>query len=116
MTSKQRVYNVSSLKNNQEIERTVLYRDDKEEKCSCQLFEIRGIPCRHIICVFKQEKVNELYQQYILKRWTRFARIDDESDSRACFSCDGSLLERHGDLSYDAAVVVDEASMCKTTY
>ncbi|XXG60583.1 hypothetical protein AAC387_Pa04g2451 [Persea americana] len=112
-----RVYKVSSFKNNQEIERTVLYKkDDKEAKCSCQLFEIRGIPCGHIICVFKQEKVYELPQEYILKRWTRFARIDDESNSRTCFSCDGSLLERHGDLSYDAAVVVDEASMCKTAY
>ena len=55
-------------------------------------------------------------QQYILKKWTRFARIDDESDGSAGFSCDGSLLSQHGDLLYDAAIVIDEASMCKKAY
>ncbi|XXG56629.1 hypothetical protein AAC387_Pa03g3995 [Persea americana] len=113
----QRIYNVSSFKDNNEIERVVIFKkDEKYAKCSCQLFEFKGIPCGHIICVLKQEKIYTLPKQYILKRWTRFARVDDDSDKSMCSVFDASLLARHGDLSYDAANIIDEASLSKEAY
>ncbi|RWR94342.1 protein FAR-RED IMPAIRED RESPONSE 1-like protein [Cinnamomum micranthum f. kanehirae] len=113
----QRIYNVSSFKDNNEIERVVIFKkDEKYAKCSCQLFEFKGIPCGHIICVLKQEKIYTMPEQYILKRWTRYARVDDDSDRSMCSEFDGSLLARHGDLSYDASNIIDEASLSKEAY
>ncbi|XXG79558.1 hypothetical protein AAC387_Pa09g0600 [Persea americana] len=57
-----------------------------------------------------------LPQQFILRRWTRHARVDDNSDRNMLSSFDGSLLARHGDLSYDVEIVVDEASLSKEAY
>jgi hypothetical protein len=37
--------------------------------CFCKLFEMMGIPCRHIILTLKGEKISELPSSYILKRW-----------------------------------------------
>lgn len=39
--------------------------------CSCKLFVRRGILCRHIFCVFKNSDIQEIPQQYILRRWKR---------------------------------------------
>eukprot|EP00268_Persea_americana_P045225 TRINITY_DN4604_c0_g1_i3.p1 TRINITY_DN4604_c0_g1~~TRINITY_DN4604_c0_g1_i3.p1 ORF type:complete len:258 (-),score=38.98 TRINITY_DN4604_c0_g1_i3:1419-2192(-) len=113
----QRIYNVSSFKDNNEIERVVIFKkDEKYAKCSYQLFEFNGIPCGHIICILKQEKIYTLAGQYILKRWTRYERVDDDSDKSRCSVFDGSLLARHGDLSYDTANIIDGASLYKEAY
>ncbi|XP_052732393.1 protein FAR1-RELATED SEQUENCE 9-like [Vigna angularis] len=39
--------------------------------CSCQLFEFRGIICRHSLLVFSQEDVYSVPSQYILRRWSK---------------------------------------------
>jgi hypothetical protein len=39
--------------------------------CSCKLFEMMGIPCRHIILTLRGEKISELPSSYILKRWDK---------------------------------------------
>ncbi|GKA34890.1 protein FAR1-related sequence 5 [Tanacetum coccineum] len=39
--------------------------------CSCQLFMRVGILCKHIFCVFKNDNVEMIPQQYILRRWTK---------------------------------------------
>ncbi|XP_024640717.1 protein FAR1-RELATED SEQUENCE 5-like [Medicago truncatula] len=41
--------------------------------CSCKMFQAEGIPCRHILCVVKGKKLNEIPSKYILNRWTKFA-------------------------------------------
>ncbi|XP_042952122.1 protein FAR1-RELATED SEQUENCE 5-like [Carya illinoinensis] len=40
-------------------------------KCSCGLFEMRGILCRHILVVFKCNGIKVLPNQYILDRWRK---------------------------------------------
>ena len=40
-------------------------------KCSCKLFESKGIVCCHIIQVLRGAKINELPSLYILKRWQK---------------------------------------------
>jgi hypothetical protein len=40
-------------------------------KCSCKLFESKGILCRHIIRVFRASKINELPSIYVLRRWEK---------------------------------------------
>ncbi|XP_042962580.1 protein FAR1-RELATED SEQUENCE 9-like [Carya illinoinensis] len=40
-------------------------------KCSCGLFEMRGIVCRHIFAVFKCNGIKALPDRYILDRWRK---------------------------------------------
>ncbi|KAH7690217.1 FHY3/FAR1 family protein [Dioscorea alata] len=40
-------------------------------KCSCNLFEFRGILCRHICKVLIEKNVKEIPQRYILPRWRK---------------------------------------------
>ncbi|WVZ08830.1 hypothetical protein V8G54_022176 [Vigna mungo] len=42
--------------------------------CSCQLFEFRGILCRHCLLVLGQEDVHNVPTKYVLRRWSRNVR------------------------------------------
>ncbi|XP_074298565.1 protein FAR1-RELATED SEQUENCE 5-like [Silene latifolia] len=42
-------------------------------ECSCKLFNIKGIICRHIILVYSGKQVDTLPDKYILMRWTKNA-------------------------------------------
>ena len=44
-------------------------------KCSCKLFESKGIVCHHIIRVLRGAKINELPSLYILKRWQKICKM-----------------------------------------
>ncbi|XP_059649566.1 protein FAR-RED IMPAIRED RESPONSE 1-like [Cornus florida] len=44
---------------------------DCQVRCSCHLFEFRGILCRHAISVLIQLKINEVPSHYILERWRK---------------------------------------------
>ena len=49
--------------------------------CSCRLFETEGILCRHAIKVMLEGRettlIKKIPDQYILKRWTKNARVDN---------------------------------------
>ncbi|KAG2726407.1 hypothetical protein I3760_01G111200 [Carya illinoinensis] len=45
--------------------------DDCNAKCSCGLFQMRGILCRHILAAFKANGIKSLPNQYILDRWRK---------------------------------------------
>ncbi|XP_010245238.1 PREDICTED: protein FAR1-RELATED SEQUENCE 5-like [Nelumbo nucifera] len=53
-------------------------------KCSCQLFEVAGYLCKHILKIFLVADVHSIPPQYILKRWTRDAKsgptVDNQSE------------------------------------
>ncbi|KAJ1405119.1 Zinc finger, CCHC-type [Sesbania bispinosa] len=44
--------------------------------CECRLFESRGIPCSHIICVLKNESMQSMPSSLIVKRWTKKCKSD----------------------------------------
>ncbi|XP_074314471.1 protein FAR1-RELATED SEQUENCE 5-like [Silene latifolia] len=44
-----------------------------DAECSCKLFNIKGIICRHIIWVSSGKQVDTLLDKYILMRWTKNA-------------------------------------------
>lgn len=116
----ERTYVVLSFGDGKEIEWKVIFKKaTKHAFCSCQFFEFQGIPCSHILCVLKQERIVTLPQQYILKRWTRHARegfVYDRSGVELLPSCDESLVARHGGLSYISRMVVNEASLSTKAY
>ncbi|KAF5452626.1 hypothetical protein F2P56_027602 [Juglans regia] len=45
--------------------------EDCNAKCSCGLFQMRGILCRHILAVFKSNGIKTLPHWYILDRWRK---------------------------------------------
>ncbi|XP_035540245.1 protein FAR1-RELATED SEQUENCE 1-like [Juglans regia] len=60
--------------------------EDADAKCSCGLFQIRGILCRHILAVFKCNGIKSLPEKYILDRWRndikrRYTLIDTSYDA-----------------------------------
>ncbi|KAG6700728.1 hypothetical protein I3842_08G126900 [Carya illinoinensis] len=42
-----------------------------EAKCTCGLFEMRGILCRHVFVVFRFNHIRSLPEKYILDRWIK---------------------------------------------
>ncbi|KAK1584230.1 hypothetical protein Q3G72_031014 [Acer saccharum] len=59
-----------------EFTKVVTYSVDFSEenssaKCSCGLFQMRGILCRHILAVFKCNEIKYLPSSYILDRWRK---------------------------------------------
>ncbi|KAF5451893.1 hypothetical protein F2P56_026951 [Juglans regia] len=60
----------------EEFTKVVTYSVDFSEgdaaaKCSCGLFQMRGILCRHILAVFKCNEIKILPDRYILDRWRK---------------------------------------------
>ncbi|KAG6641364.1 hypothetical protein CIPAW_09G068500 [Carya illinoinensis] len=45
--------------------------DEVEVKCTCALFETRGILCRHALRVCQLKKINVLPSVYVLDRWRK---------------------------------------------
>ncbi|KAF5445302.1 hypothetical protein F2P56_034363 [Juglans regia] len=46
-------------------------KDELEVKCSCGLFEMRGIMCRHALSVLDTQNVQTVPEKYILERWRK---------------------------------------------
>ncbi|KAF5453291.1 hypothetical protein F2P56_028203 [Juglans regia] len=51
---------------------SVYYNEEEcELKCTCALFEMRGILCRHVLRVCQLKKINVLPDMYVLDRWRK---------------------------------------------
>ncbi|CAN6181097.1 unnamed protein product [Urochloa humidicola] len=55
--------------------------------CSCLLFEMHGIPCRHVIHALRSAKIDELPSIYVLKRFRKDCKRESVSTP------DGILLQ-----------------------
>lgn len=51
--------------------------------CSCKKFESMGILCMHALKVLNNNNILYLPGQYILKRWTKYAKDERENDTLA---------------------------------
>ncbi|XP_021730514.1 protein FAR1-RELATED SEQUENCE 5-like [Chenopodium quinoa] len=60
--------------------------------CSCKLFYRQGIPCRHMIWVWKSKRFETIPEQYMLHRWTTMAL------KKPIFDLGGNLLEQCANL------------------
>ncbi|XP_042950040.1 protein FAR-RED ELONGATED HYPOCOTYL 3-like [Carya illinoinensis] len=47
---------------------------DSSTQCSCGLFQMRGILCRHLLSVFRLHEITILSDMYILDRWRKDIR------------------------------------------
>ncbi|XP_075517492.1 protein FAR1-RELATED SEQUENCE 9-like [Primulina tabacum] len=83
--------------------------------CTCRMFEFSGIICRHVLSVFRTKNVLTLPSGYILKRWTKNAKIDGDlsaSDSATMLpNYDReSVTARRNNLYQEAMKYVEEGA------
>ncbi|XWS50525.1 hypothetical protein CRYUN_Cryun12cG0094200 [Craigia yunnanensis] len=58
-------------------ERYVKKETDNTLSCSCKMFEMKGVLCSHAIKVLIDAlNIKEILVEYILKRWTKQARVE----------------------------------------
>ncbi|CAA3022245.1 FAR1-RELATED SEQUENCE 2-like isoform X1 [Olea europaea subsp. europaea] len=82
--------------------------------CSCRSFEYIGFLCRHAMSVLQISGVSFIKSDYILKRWTRNAKIG-ESNWRAS-NRHNSRIHRLNDLCKLATKLGEEGSLSREAY
>ncbi|XP_073017887.1 protein FAR1-RELATED SEQUENCE 5-like [Primulina eburnea] len=109
------VYNIINFQGSSSTKHRLLTHDIQRDdiSCSCMKFQFEGIPCRHMLAFFRINQVFHLPDQYILKRWTKDAKIGVHytmaeqnvvDDPKKC------LMSRHMRLSCKASALIDVAS------
>ncbi|XP_035551147.1 protein FAR-RED ELONGATED HYPOCOTYL 3-like [Juglans regia] len=54
------------------IKYTVYFKNEEVDvKCTCALFEMRGIVCRHALNVCQMNKIHALPEKYVLDQWRK---------------------------------------------
>lgn len=90
---------------------------EMKASCSCQMFEYSGILCRHILTVFTVTNVLTLPSHYILKRWTKNARVGLRSDEQDIDALGiESLTMRFNSLCREAIKFAEEGAIAAETY
>lgn len=86
-----------------------------EISCSCKLFEILGILCRHALRVLVMKNYKEIPKPYILKRWTRNAKSGIEDGVGRSLPQEGKSTRslRLSELNHMGQNVFDKGSLSR---
>ncbi|KAG7986897.1 hypothetical protein I3843_03G106600 [Carya illinoinensis] len=82
--------------------------------CLCRSFEYRGFLCRHALLVLQRSGVTNIPSKYILKRWTKDAKVRQTSSQIS-----NGLhyrVQRFNHLCKRATRLVEEGSLSEETY
>ncbi|XVE78487.1 hypothetical protein DITRI_Ditri13aG0149200 [Diplodiscus trichospermus] len=118
------------LQKESEDEDTVVFRvDDFEERqnffvswnkrefdisCLCRSFEYRGFLCKHAILVLQMSGVSDIPSHYILKRWTKEAKIrQNVGEISNRLHC---RMQRFNDLCKRAVKLGEEGSLSEEAF
>ncbi|XP_073313771.1 protein FAR1-RELATED SEQUENCE 5-like [Primulina huaijiensis] len=109
------VYNVINFLGSSSAKHRLLTHDIQRDdiSCSCMKFQFEGIPCRHMLAFFRINQVFHLHDQYILKRWTKDAKIGVHytmAEQNVVDDPERCLMSRHMRLSCKASALIDVAS------
>lgn len=86
----------------------------KQVSCMCRLFEYKGFLCRHALVALQICGLTSIPPQYILRRWTKDARINQSV-------ADGTeqtqtRIQRYNDLCRRAIALSEEGSLSEENY
>ncbi|XP_077238252.1 protein FAR1-RELATED SEQUENCE 5-like [Tasmannia lanceolata] len=112
-------YSVVKYEEHQKAQAVTFDIAENIASCSCQMFEVSGILCRHIFKVFAVSNVMILPSHYILKRWTRNAKSGAVLDERGIAmqaNCRESLTLRFNNLCKQAIRCVEEGATSVESY
>ncbi|XP_073014540.1 protein FAR1-RELATED SEQUENCE 5-like [Primulina eburnea] len=109
------VYNVINFQGSSSAKHRLLTHDIQRDdiSCSCMKFQFEGIPCRHMLAFFRINQVFHLPDQYILKRWTKDAKVGvlyTMAEQNLVDDPERCLMSRHMRLSCKASALIDVAS------
>ncbi|CAL5201418.1 unnamed protein product [Lathyrus oleraceus] len=93
--------------------------EDQKVVCDCHKFETYGILCSHAIKVLDVLNIKLIPQHYILKRWTRDARLGSNPDlKRQHIELDikAHFMERYNELCPRMVKLINKASESHETY
>ncbi|KAA8530654.1 hypothetical protein F0562_005412 [Nyssa sinensis] len=77
------LYEVSSF--GRPPHRTVTFNSsDNIVNCNCMKFESSGVLCGHSLKVLDVRNIKVVPENYILKRWTKGARVESVTDAHGC--------------------------------
>ncbi|XP_058198480.1 protein FAR1-RELATED SEQUENCE 9-like [Rhododendron vialii] len=69
------VYTVRRVKGSAlRVREVVVDKSSNHVRCSCKMFECAGIPCQHMLAYFSRMQMEDLPNEYILRRWTKSAK------------------------------------------
>ena len=86
---------------------------DQTVVCSCNKFEFAGFLCSHALKVLDIQNIKLLPSRYILKRWTKQARVGCVLDSYGCIVKEDPKLDitnRYKDLCRNAVNIASKAA------
>ncbi|KAF7142669.1 hypothetical protein RHSIM_Rhsim05G0116800 [Rhododendron simsii] len=113
------VYAIHRIKGSgSRVREVVVDKLSNHVRCSCKMFECARIPCRHMLAYFSRMQIDDLPNEYILRRWTKSAkamRVRDDLGSGMKEICDTSLLKRRNRLFQLATTLIDEAVLTEDT-
>ncbi|RVX07579.1 Protein FAR1-related sequence 9 [Vitis vinifera] len=78
---------------------------DETVECSCMKFEYAGILCSHALKVLDVRSIKVVPEKYILKRWTKDARVENIENFDECITKEDPkllMLSRYKDLTQKA--------------
>jgi len=115
---KEGLYVVTNYDNNKE--RMVIGNlMDQKVACDCRKFETHGILCSHALKVLDVMNIKLIPQHYILKRWTRDARLGSNQDlkgQRIELDIKAYFMKRYNELCPQMVKLANKASKSHETY
>ncbi|TKY51016.1 FAR-RED IMPAIRED RESPONSE 1 [Spatholobus suberectus] len=85
-----------------------------EVSCFCRLFEYKGFLCRHALSVLQRCGCSSVPSHYILKRWTKDAKIKESMADRTRRI--QTRVHRYNDLCKRAIDLSEEGSLSEESY
>ncbi|XP_020206020.1 protein FAR-RED IMPAIRED RESPONSE 1 [Cajanus cajan] len=85
-----------------------------EVSCFCRLFEYKGFLCRHALSVLQRCGCSSVPSHYILKRWTKDAKIKESMADRTRRI--QTRVQRYNDLCKQAIDLSEEGSLSEENY
>ncbi|XP_014505327.1 protein FAR1-RELATED SEQUENCE 3 [Vigna radiata var. radiata] len=111
------IFRVAKFDDDQKAYVVTLNLSELRANCSCQMFEYSGILCRHVLTVFTVTNVLTLPSHYILKRWTRNAKVSAGSvEDAGELHVHESLASRYSNLCWEAIKYAEEGAMTVETH
>ncbi|GAU23100.1 hypothetical protein TSUD_184010 [Trifolium subterraneum] len=112
------VYIVTNYDNGKERKVTGNLLDQKVS-CDCRKFETHGILCSHAIKVLDAMNIKLIPEHYILKRWTRDARLGSNMDWKGQhidLDIKAHFMKRYNELCPRMVKLINRASETHETY
>ncbi|XP_020241601.1 protein FAR1-RELATED SEQUENCE 5-like [Asparagus officinalis] len=112
-------YHVAINEEDEETYTVTFNASETKAHCSCCMFEVAGILCRHALKVFIVNGVRTLPREYILKRWTRHAKssaVGEECGVELRGNCAEPSSARYNDLCRDAVRCAREGATSAELY